>query len=222
MTNQLTLVRLLIPDTFVVQIGPKYCTIQQILQRTLFWTLSSVLHPHVFVQGLLRSKVVILPHVAVTHWHDVSELDSLFSSLCTTLKASRNSVKSILPSLLKSMLRARSSIALLLMSTPRWALKRRQVWRNSSMEIRPEHSSSNTTLSVYNVVHENFWADLTLLTWVVFVYDVKYYLNVCLVSEQSFSQVWSDLRGDRPLTSDLAKTLQRSTNSRISFRDSAI
>lgn len=61
-----------------------------------------------------------------------------------------------------------------------------------------------------------------LLTWVVFVYDVKYYLNVCLVSEQSFSQVWSDLRGDRPLTSDLAKTLQRSTNSRISFCDSAI
>lgn len=27
----------------------------------------------------------------------------------------------------------------------------------------------------------------------VFVYNVEYYLNVCPVSEQSFSQVWSDL-----------------------------
>lgn len=73
---------------------------------------------------------------------------SLLSSLCTTLKASRNSVKSILPSLLKSILRARSSMALLSMSTPRWALKRRQVWRNSSMEIRPENDKST---------HPHYW-----------------------------------------------------------------
>lgn len=28
----------------------------------------------------------------------------------------------------------------------------------------------------------------------IFVYDVEYYLNVCPVSEQSFSQIWSDLK----------------------------
>lgn len=28
----------------------------------------------------------------------------------------------------------------------------------------------------------------------IFVYDVEYYLNVCPVSEQSFGQIWSDLK----------------------------
>lgn len=122
---------------------------------------------------------------------------SLLSSLCTTLKASRNSVKSILPSLLKSILRARSSMALLSMSTPRWALKRRQVWRNSSMEIRPENNTQST--------HPHYWTLRNILkllrhllfTWMVFVYNVEYYLNVCPVSEQGFSQVWSDLKGEK-------------------------
>lgn len=76
---------------------------------------------------------LLLPMILLTGW-------SLLSSLCTTLKASRNSLKSILPSLLKSMLRARSSIALLSILIPRCALKRCQVCRNSSIEIRPEHS----------------------------------------------------------------------------------
>lgn len=31
----------------------------------------------------------------------------------------------------------------------------------------------------------------------VFVDNVKYYLNVCLVSEQSFSQIWSDLKREK-------------------------
>lgn len=31
----------------------------------------------------------------------------------------------------------------------------------------------------------------------VFVYNVEYYLDVCPVSEQSFSQVWSDLKGEK-------------------------
>lgn len=30
----------------------------------------------------------------------------------------------------------------------------------------------------------------------VFVYNVEYYFNIRLVSEQSLSQVWRDLRGD--------------------------
>lgn len=31
----------------------------------------------------------------------------------------------------------------------------------------------------------------------VFVYNVEYYLNVSPVSEQSFSQVWSDLKVEK-------------------------
>lgn len=123
---------------------------------------------------------------------------SLLSSLCTTLKASRNSVKSILPSLLKSILRARSSMALLSMSTPRWALKRRQVWRNSSIEIRPENDTQKYTPPLLNC--KEYISRLlrhSLFTWMVFVYNVEYYLNVCPVSEQGFCQVLSDLKGEK-------------------------
>lgn len=97
----------------------------------------------------------------------------------------------MLPSLLKSMLRARSSMAPSSTSTPRWALKRRQVWRNSSMEIRPsaQHRES--------VPHLSGDHSYVLFTWMIFVDNVEDDLDVGSVSEQSFRQIWGDLKRER-------------------------
>lgn len=40
----------------------------------------------------------------------------------------------------------------------------------------------------------------------IFVYDVEYYLNVCPVSEQSFSQIWSDLKDKKQESFQLCLT----------------
>lgn len=103
----------------------------------------------------------------------------------------------MLPSLLKSILRARSSIALLSILTPRWALKRCHVWRNSSMEIRPEHSRhfNHSQGKHFNQQKEYF----TGFTRMVLVYDIKDDFNVLPVSKQSFSQVWGDLNRNKQL-----------------------
>lgn len=40
----------------------------------------------------------------------------------------------------------------------------------------------------------------------IFVYDVEYYLNVCPVPEQSFSQIWSDLKDKKQKSFQLCLT----------------
>lgn len=83
---------------------------------------------------------------------------SFTSSLCTTRKASRNSLKSMLPSLLKSMLRAMSSMARSSTSTPKWELNRFHVWRNSSMEIWPAKGEVQNLYPTYKKFHLQMWS----------------------------------------------------------------
>lgn len=80
------------------------------------------------------------------HWTWQPAPGSHYCDCLTRRKASRNSLKSIFPSLLKSMLRTKSLIPSSVSSMFMWELNSFQVWWNSSNEMRPvEHKSTATS-----------------------------------------------------------------------------
>lgn len=79
------------------------------------------------------------------HWVWQPSPGSHYCDCLTRRKASRNSLKSIFPSLLKSMLRTKSLMPSSVISMFMWELNSFQVWWNSSNEMRPVEKEGTAT-----------------------------------------------------------------------------
>lgn len=79
------------------------------------------------------------------HWTWQPSPASRYCACLTRRKASRNSLKSMFPSLLKSMLRTKSLMPSSVTSMFMWELNSFQVWWNSSNEMRPVEKEGTAT-----------------------------------------------------------------------------
>lgn len=79
------------------------------------------------------------------HWVWQPSPGSHYCDCLTRRKASRNSLKSMFPSLLKSMLRTKSLMPSSVSSMFMWELNSFQVWWNSSNEMRPVEKEGTAT-----------------------------------------------------------------------------
>ena len=79
------------------------------------------------------------------HWMWQPSPGFLYCDCLTRRKASRNSLKSMFPSLLKSMLRTKSLMPSSVSSMFMWELNSFQVWWNSSNEMSPVEKEGTAT-----------------------------------------------------------------------------